>query len=30
MFINQERIDTILINLDGTRQKTNLGANAIY
>ena len=26
---DQERIDTILINLDGTRQKTNLGANAI-
>ena len=26
---NQERIDTLLINLDGTRQKTNLGANAI-
>ena len=26
---NQERIDTILINLDGTRQKTKLGANAI-
>ena len=25
---NQERIDTLLINLDGTRQKTNLGANA--
>ena len=22
-------IDTILINLDGTRQKSNLGANAI-
>ena len=26
---DQMRIDTILINLDGTRQKTNLGANAI-
>jgi len=26
---NQERIDTFLINLDGTRQKTNLGANAM-
>ncbi len=26
---NQERIDSILINLDGTRQKTNLGANAM-
>ena len=26
---DQERIDTIMINLDGTRQKTNLGANAI-
>ena len=26
---DQIRIDTILINLDGTRQKTNLGANAI-
>ncbi|MDC1279929.1 phosphopyruvate hydratase [Pelagibacteraceae bacterium] len=26
---DQERIDTTLINLDGTRQKTNLGANAI-
>jgi len=26
---NQTRIDTTLINLDGTRQKTNLGANAI-
>ena len=26
---DQERIDAILINLDGTRQKTNLGANAI-
>ena len=26
---NQERIDTILINLDGTRQKNNLGANSI-
>jgi len=26
---NQARIDTILINLDGTRQKTNLGANSI-
>ena len=26
---NQTRIDTILINLDGTRQKTNLGANTI-
>ena len=26
---NQERIDTLLINLDGTRQKSNLGANSI-
>ena len=26
---DQVRIDTLLINLDGTRQKTNLGANAI-
>jgi enolase len=26
---DQIRIDTILINLDGTRHKTNLGANAI-
>ena len=26
---DQTRIDTLLINLDGTRQKTNLGANAI-
>ena len=26
---NQERIDTLLINLDGTRQKTRLGANSI-
>ena len=26
---NQTRIDTILINLDGTKQKKNLGANAI-
>ena len=26
---NQERIDTTLINLDGTRQKTDLGANAM-
>ena len=26
---NQERIDSIMINLDGTRQKTNLGANSI-
>ena len=26
---NQERIDTIMINLDGTRQKTKLGANSI-
>ena len=26
---NQERIDSILINLDGTRQKNNLGANSI-
>ena len=26
---DQTRIDTILINLDGTRQKTSLGANAI-
>jgi len=26
---NQERIDTTLINLDGTRQKTRLGANTM-
>ena len=26
---NQERIDVIMINLDGTKQKTKLGANAI-
>jgi len=26
---DQERVDTIMINLDGTRQKTKLGANAI-
>jgi len=26
---DQERIDTLLINLDGTRQKTRLGANTI-
>ncbi len=26
---NQERIDSIMINLDGTRHKTNLGANTI-
>ncbi len=26
---NQEKIDAIMINLDGTRQKTKLGANAI-
>ena len=26
---NQERIDSLLINLDGTRQKKKLGANAI-
>ncbi len=26
---NQERVDEILINLDGTKQKTKLGANAI-
>ncbi len=26
---NQERVDTIMINLDGTRQKTKLGANTI-
>ena len=26
---DQQRIDTILINLDGTKQKSNLGANAI-
>ena len=25
---NQERIDTLMINLDGTKQKTKLGANA--
>ena len=27
---NQERIDALLINLDGTRQKTNLGASFGY
>ena len=27
---NQERIDALLINLDGTRQKTNLGANSSF
>ncbi len=27
--INQKEIDTILINLDGTKNKSNLGANAI-
>ncbi len=26
---NQERVDTLLINLDGTKQKTKLGANSI-
>ena len=26
---NQERVDTLLINLDGTKQKTNLGANTM-
>ncbi len=26
---NQERVDALMINLDGTRQKTKLGANAI-
>ena len=26
---NQERIDALMINLDGTRQKSKLGANAI-
>ena len=26
---NQEKIDALLINLDGTKQKTNLGANTI-
>jgi len=26
---NQEKVDTIMINLDGTRQKTKLGANSI-
>ena len=26
---NQERIDTLMINLDGTREKSKLGANAI-
>ncbi len=26
---NQERVDALMINLDGTKQKTNLGANAI-
>ncbi len=26
---NQERIDSLMINLDGTRQKSKLGANAI-
>ena len=26
---DQQRIDTILINLDGTKQKRNLGANTI-
>ena len=26
---NQERIDTLMINLDGTKQKSKLGANAI-
>ncbi len=26
---NQERVDAVMINLDGTKQKTKLGANAI-
>ena len=26
---NQEKIDSLLINLDGTKQKTKFGANAI-
>ena len=26
---NQEKVDSLMINLDGTRQKTKLGANAI-
>ena len=26
---NQERVDSLMINLDGTKQKTNLGANSI-
>jgi len=26
---NQERVDALMINLDGTRQKSKLGANAI-
>ena len=26
---DQERVDTLMINLDGTRQKTKLGANSI-
>ena len=26
---NQERIDALMINLDGTRQKTKLGANSM-
>ena len=26
---DQERVDTLMINLDGTRQKTKLGANTI-
>ena len=26
---NQERVDTLMINLDGTKQKSKLGANAI-
>ncbi len=26
---NQERVDAIMINLDGTKQKKNLGANSI-
>ena len=26
---NQERVDALMINLDGTKQKTKLGANAI-
>ena len=29
MLHNQELIDSLLINLDGTKQKNNLGANAI-